>query len=144
MKTLIDDLPDWHLKAACRGVDPSIFFPVKHVHGLEAKAICAECPVQEECLEWAVETVEPHGIWGGVSERGRRKIRQQRAREVPEDAKRCAKCGTTKPYDEFPKNRSTKDGHHSYCKPCRSTWGLNDRNTTGWRGPASRLPKEIA
>lgn len=64
----------WSKNAACRGLDPDLFFPVKGEKTDEAKAVCEDCPVQEECLEYAVKKREKHGIWGGASERERRKI----------------------------------------------------------------------
>lgn len=71
------ELPQWHLDAACRGADHELFFPGKgeSVTSHRARAICARCPVQVECLTWAVENKEPGGIWGGTTERDRRKIR---------------------------------------------------------------------
>lgn len=71
------ELPDWHLEAACRGMDIRLFFPGKSQRGVSdrAKRVCARCPVQAECLEWAVEMNEPGGVWGGTTERQRRQLR---------------------------------------------------------------------
>lgn len=71
-------LPDWHLDAACRGMDPAIFFPERGKSSRKARATCAQCPVQAECLEAAVETnqADDFGIWGGTSERQRRPMRR--------------------------------------------------------------------
>ena len=67
----------WRALAACRTADPELFFPVS-VSGrsldqaMEAKALCAACPVRAECLAFALETGQVHGIWGGRTEEERR------------------------------------------------------------------------
>lgn len=66
----------WMRKAACAGRDSSLFFPGQGDQTLPAKLVCAECPVKQECLEYAFVTNERHGIWGGTSERERRRLRQ--------------------------------------------------------------------
>jgi WhiB family redox-sensing transcriptional regulator len=68
----------WAEQAACKG-KRHIFYPGAGQDQAHAKAICARCPVQEECLDYAVEH-EPHGIWGGASQRERRRIRALRAK----------------------------------------------------------------
>lgn len=68
----------WRNRAACRGVDPDIFFPISDEDAGQAKAICAECPVREACLEWALATRERDGVWGGATERERRRMIRQR------------------------------------------------------------------
>lgn len=72
----------WRHKAACRGVDPDIFFPVSEEDAEEAKAICATCPVQQACLEWALAVREKDGVWGGATERERRRILRRRRRSA--------------------------------------------------------------
>jgi WhiB family redox-sensing transcriptional regulator len=64
---------------SCRGMDPDIFFPDRGESLAPAKAICDGCIVKDECLDYAVENVERFGVWGGASERERRRIRRQRA-----------------------------------------------------------------
>jgi hypothetical protein len=59
---------------ACRDVDREIFFPPKGGTGVPAKRICAACPVQADCLAWALATREPHGVWGGMSAWQRREM----------------------------------------------------------------------
>lgn len=76
---LNSDRPDWQELAKCRGTDPDVFFPADGFGVMIAQQICGECPVRQECLEFALANNEDHGIWGGVSERGRRKIRRRRA-----------------------------------------------------------------
>jgi WhiB family redox-sensing transcriptional regulator len=72
----------WQQRGRCRAEDGSIFFPPTHFeHKPEreareaaAKAICGRCSVRRECLEWALSTREPHGIWGGRSEIERKQL----------------------------------------------------------------------
>lgn len=77
---------DWRTRAACRGHDPELFFPVGRddLHGPEveaAKAVCAECPVRDDCLDYALATHQPDGIWGGATTTERQAIVRRRARE---------------------------------------------------------------
>lgn len=78
--TAVDDFlgiaPSWHILAACRGMDPDLFFPERGASTREAKAICTACPVRVDCLAQAFTTGERHGIWGGLSERQRRTTRR--------------------------------------------------------------------
>ena len=69
----------WQLEANCLGVDPDLFFPERGASTKEAKAVCKGCVVREVCLEFALQNGEKFGIWGGLSERERRRIRRQRA-----------------------------------------------------------------
>jgi WhiB family transcriptional regulator, redox-sensing transcriptional regulator len=74
----------WMEDAACRepGVDPELFFPVSEF-GLgvrqvaAARAVCARCPVQRECRDWALQAGEPAGIWGGTTPEERRLLRRR-------------------------------------------------------------------
>jgi WhiB family redox-sensing transcriptional regulator len=68
----------WQLKANCLGVDPDLFFPERGASTKEAKEVCRGCVVKQECLEFAIAHGEKFGIWGGMSERERRKIRKSR------------------------------------------------------------------
>lgn len=70
--------PSWRKKANCLGVDPDLFFPLLGESVKEAKAVCKDCQVREECLEFALNSEEKNGIWGGLSERQRRPLRKQR------------------------------------------------------------------
>jgi WhiB family redox-sensing transcriptional regulator len=76
------DLPSgdesWRLDALCAETDPEAFFPEKGGSTREAKRVCASCPVRMECLEFALANDERFGIWGGLSERERRRLRLQR------------------------------------------------------------------
>jgi len=68
---------DWRQLAACRHADPELFFPVSasgpsQDQVTQAKAICAGCPVRQQCLGFALDTRQDHGVWGGMSEEERR------------------------------------------------------------------------
>jgi WhiB family transcriptional regulator, redox-sensing transcriptional regulator len=69
----------WQDEANCLGVDPDLFFPERGASTREAKEVCRGCVVRAECLEYALANGEKFGIWGGMSERERRRIRRQRA-----------------------------------------------------------------
>jgi WhiB family redox-sensing transcriptional regulator len=71
----IEPVP-WATEAKCLNADPDVFFPEKGGSTREAKRICAECTVRVECLEYALEHDERFGIWGGMSERERRKLKR--------------------------------------------------------------------
>lgn len=68
----------WTEHAACASLPPDLFFPSRGHETSTAKAVCAECPVCEECLDYALRRGEKHGIWGGTSEADRRKLRRDR------------------------------------------------------------------
>ena len=74
-----DDRPSWQDYANCLGVDPDLFFPERGASTREAKEVCRGCVVREDCLEYALVNGEKFGIWGGMSERERRRLRRQRA-----------------------------------------------------------------
>ena len=75
----VADVPDWKSHANCMGVDPDLFFPERGMSTREAKEVCRGCVVREDCLEYALANGEKFGIWGGLSERERRRIRRARA-----------------------------------------------------------------
>ena len=68
----------WRLDALCAETDPEAFFPEKGGSTREAKRVCSGCEVRSECLEYALANDERFGIWGGLSERERRRVRLQR------------------------------------------------------------------
>lgn len=76
--TLTDEDNGWQLAANCLNVDPDLFFPERGASTKEAKAVCQGCDVRKDCLEYALANGEKFGIWGGLSERERRRIRRQR------------------------------------------------------------------
>jgi WhiB family redox-sensing transcriptional regulator len=68
----------WQRRANCMGVDPELFFPERGASTREAKEVCRGCVVREDCLEFAIANSEKFGIWGGMSERERRRVRRAR------------------------------------------------------------------
>ena len=70
------DMPTWRDRAACKGTDLNRFFPVKGEDVETAKAICQTCPVRSECLNYALDHTIQFGIWGGMSENQRRRMRR--------------------------------------------------------------------
>jgi WhiB family transcriptional regulator, redox-sensing transcriptional regulator len=82
--------PSWQQRAACRGEDASFFFAPSYFERRSekvareavAKAICARCPVREECLAFALEVRDPHGVWGGLNEMERRTLLRERGRRA--------------------------------------------------------------
>jgi WhiB family transcriptional regulator, redox-sensing transcriptional regulator len=65
---------DWRIVAACRNVDPKVFFPQSDLFSNRAKLICSTCPVREQCLAWAMATDQLHGVWGGKTAKERRRM----------------------------------------------------------------------
>ena len=86
---------DWRSAALCRSTDADLFFPVGStgmalVQIEQAKAVCRTCPSVEPCLEFALETNQDSGVWGGCSEEERRVMRRARAA-----ARRAAKAAAS-------------------------------------------------
>lgn len=84
---------DWRDKAACRTADPAVFFPIGTTgpavqQAEKAKAVCRGCPVVTECLDWALNSGEENGIWGGLTEDARRSLQRAAHRRdlTPEEA----------------------------------------------------------
>ena len=76
---------DWRNAAACLEVDPDLFHPVGTtgpalLQIVQAKAVCAGCPVLDECRRWALDSREPHGIFGGLTADERDALRRREAR----------------------------------------------------------------
>jgi WhiB family redox-sensing transcriptional regulator len=78
--TQIPDEFTWMLRGNCRGADTRRFFPSNGVGVEAAQRTCAGCPVRDECLEYALVNRIEQGVWGGASERERRRILRQRRR----------------------------------------------------------------
>ncbi len=72
----------WRQHAACRGLDPEIFYPVSDDEAEVAKAVCAGCAVRQACLEHALGSRERDGVWGGATEKERRRLIRQRRRSA--------------------------------------------------------------
>lgn len=76
---------DWATHAACRDLDPDLFFPPGETKTSwpkieEARAVCLTCPVQRRCLEYALRTRPAYGVWGGLSTTERRELLRSRSR----------------------------------------------------------------
>src|SRR5258708_6522462 len=76
---------DWRHVAACREVDPELFFPIGNTGPAllqieEAKQVCHRCTVIEDCLRWAIDSGQDAGIWGGLSEEERRALKRRTVR----------------------------------------------------------------
>lgn len=94
----------WQTRAACRDTDPELFFPptdddtapIVARHLAAVRPVCRDCPVQTECLSWALDTGQDHGIWAATTPTERRAIRHQRNAGVPDpvaDAEpACSAC----------------------------------------------------
>lgn len=105
--------PPWMRDAACRGMDPELFFPEKGASWdvQEARGVCAGCPVRTECLTYAMDHTERHGVWGGTSERERRRLRRGEALMEP-------RHGTAAGY------RAHSRAGTSPCEPCKAAIDL--------------------
>lgn len=85
-----EGVPGWQRLAACRGEDAGYYFAPSYFEKRReklareavAKRICAACPVQQRCLDFALATRETHGVWGGLNETERRAILKRRALEA--------------------------------------------------------------
>ena len=110
---------DWRNLDACRGLDPDRFFPERGdpFTASNAQAVCAACPVAEQCLEFAIANDETVGIWGGLSGRQLREEKRRRA-----GGRKGPKPGTT----YKPVEHGTNGGYHAHrragtptCRSCR-------------------------
>ena len=73
---------NWQIGHACEGVKSDLFYPTDVAGVLQAKMVCATCPVKRECLEHALKYNETFGVWGGESERERVEIKRRRKRKA--------------------------------------------------------------
>ena len=83
----------WRVAAACQTIEPDLFFPIsasaRNQNQVDAaKAVCASCLVRRECLEFAVDTRQMHGVWGGLTE-------EERYRAIAADRRRAAAADQT-------------------------------------------------
>lgn len=100
--------PEWFARAACQGADLDLFFPGSGGATSAALAICARCPVKAQCLAYALENREGHGVWGGKTELQRRQL--QRGRPVLQ----LTVCATER---GFQRHRMRGEDP---CGPCRA------------------------
>jgi WhiB family redox-sensing transcriptional regulator len=101
--------PEWHARAACRGMGTERFFPADHVALLDARRVCAGCDVQRECGEFAMTVPSLKGIWAGMSERGRARARKAAS------------------YDAAASERPSEDGRLCPTVPLRRAGGAGSR-----------------
>ncbi len=73
---------EWRMLGACRGLDASIFYTDDEADAAAAKEVCGECGVRETCLEYALSHREKAGVWGGATERERRRMLRHRRRSA--------------------------------------------------------------
>lgn len=106
---------EWADRGACKGLDVSIFFAEIGERYVEAKKVCAVCPVFHECREWAIAH-ESDGFWGGTNERQRRKIRLERQIQYRKPFFR-SECGTEQGYQRHYWLQKTQ-GVANRCQAC--------------------------
>jgi WhiB family redox-sensing transcriptional regulator len=118
-------MDEWKVRAACREApDKSVFFPERATEVAtqnlvkQAKAICKRCPVRRECLDYALEHYEKHGVWGGTTERERRKL------EKPQKPDPRYAHGTPEKY-RYGGCR---------CLPCSMAWSRHRASNPSMRG----------
>lgn len=116
---------DWRDRGACLGEDPELFFPVgtsgpARVQILEAKAVCARCPVLAECRQWALATREPYGVLGGMSEDERRAVLRRRddRRVAPKPVEYCH--GKRNRHPRTAHNTAITDAGGKRCLDCEA------------------------
>lgn len=78
-----DEGTGWQERGLCSQTDPEAFFPDKGGSTREAKKVCLQCEVRDECLQYAIDNDERFGVWGGLTERERRALRRPSARALP-------------------------------------------------------------
>jgi len=88
---------DWRDQAACRDMDPELFFPIGNTGPAliqigQARQVCAGCPVRTPCLEWALRSGQEAGVWGGTSEDERRALRRMRQASARPGAAADSRC----------------------------------------------------
>lgn len=87
-------IPRWEKKAACSEADPELFFPESYPPAVrmgmeeQAKRICAQCPVKDECLELSIRNEEQWGVWGGMTSEQRRMLIRRKRREAMRERRR--------------------------------------------------------
>lgn len=126
----------WWDHAACRGWDTSLFFPVTAPGVEAARAICQGCPVRGECLEYALDRNIDDGVWGGQSERTRRRIRAARRRGAAEPVPPPVRVPTRRSVDK-PRPVPEPVIVRGYCRACGVRWGAGH-----WPGCPLTVPTE--
>lgn len=117
----------WQDHAACRGMDPDIFFPDNRGGAQDldrwgpARRICAPCPVRDKCLQTALDDNETAGVFGGMTPTQRKAMRQRNPRNSTE-TKVCSKCCVTRGIYDFHRSAASADGHKPHCKACTANY----------------------
>jgi len=75
--------PEWMAAGLCAEIDPELFYPESGAPNRDAKRVCAGCEVRAECLAYALAHRERHGVWGGTTERERRRMRHTVTGGIP-------------------------------------------------------------
>lgn len=98
----------WQDHAACVGMDPELFFP-EYTYMIEpiVLAVCSECPVRDHCRQYAIDTKEDHGVWGGLNEEQRAALNRTRSRV------HCPDCHS---------DRVTELSGSEFCVSCGLSW----------------------
>lgn len=96
--------PDWMDFANCMGVDADLFFPSPGESHADANAVCNACQVKTQCLQYALDNGEKFGIWGGASEKWRRKVRRGEA-PPGKPGRQPSPCGSEAAYRRHHRNR---------------------------------------
>ncbi|MGH3518815.1 MAG: WhiB family transcriptional regulator [Haloechinothrix sp.] len=107
-------LDTWREMALCRETDPEIFFPEKGGSPQDAKGVCSRCDVTAECLEWALRTRQPAGIFGGLTINERRPLWGPRP---PRERERCQKG-----LHNMREPRNVRNGRCRACDLERRNW----------------------
>lgn len=121
--------PDWHHQAACRGINPDLFFPTAGRNTANnALETCHSCPVRTECLD--AHLYENHGIFGGTTERDRIKLRRNTRQTgpvlTPKVRANAAECGTKAGYE---RHRRESKPACELCLNAYKEWRRDQRNS---------------
>jgi len=125
----------WQVQANCMGVDPDLFFPERGASTREAKEVCRGCVVREDCLEYALANGEKFGIWGGMSERERRRLRRARPCPAATSSARRPTAAPPRPFGPEPAENLTAKNYHGATVEPRLDAGLGGQPEFG---PARR------
>jgi len=107
----------WRVTGACVGSSPTLFFPERGESLKAAKAVCATCAVRAKCAEWGIAH-ELFGVWGGLAEADRRRIRKERGISVETPQEQETRCGTPVGY------RAHRRSGEPACAACRRAHSL--------------------
>lgn len=131
----------WRDAAECATADPEVFFPEQDRTDQvrAARRICARCPVQQECLEFALAAGVEHGIWAGTAPEDRHRLsrpapparppaparRERRpVLRLADGSKECSRCRQVKAPGEYCKDSGNADGLANWCRACKSRYRL--------------------